>query len=52
MKICTRKFTFEDLVLAYELHCSGCHWDFIEEAMGEGIKRSVEHVKSVGIKRP
>jgi hypothetical protein len=52
MKVGERKFTFDDLALAYELHCNGCDWDFIEQAMGEGIKRSVEHVKSVGIKRP
>lgn len=50
MRLGVRKFTLEEMALAYELSCEGCHWDFIEEGIGDGIKNAVCYAKRKGLK--
>lgn len=51
MKSRPRKFTYEDIALAYELRTEGAAWKLIERYLGDGIRDSLNHVIANGMRR-
>lgn len=44
-----RKFTHEDIAVAYELFCEGVCWKLIERYLGDGIRFSVNNAIRNGL---
>lgn len=51
MKARPRKFSNEDLALAYELRTCGVSWKLISRHIGEGIRDCLNHAKAHGMIR-